>query len=103
MPSNLPSHYKELRAFLPDDITTIIGRFAFEPSRTAKIIRGADRVLIADQSRFVFSHNNVQMQIQFCQRCGDYDPFFMHQEWYSHRTICLCYEGGPPGVVPMQR
>jgi hypothetical protein len=75
---------------LPEDITTIICRFAFEPSRIAKIVKGINRVLIADQSRFVLSHNNVQMQIQFCPHCGNYNPWFMHQELYSHRAICIC-------------
>lgn len=102
--------HKELRAFLPNDITTIIGRFAFEPSRTAKIIKGADHLSLFDSmlhivrpSKFVFSHKNVQMQIMFCPRCGDYHPGYMHQVWYSNRVLCTCDDDGapPPGVVPL--
>ena len=96
--------HKQLRAFLPIDITTVIGRFAFEPSPTAKILKGAaDRSNSNQPSKFVFWHKNVQMQIMFCPRCGDYHPWYMHQDWYSNRVLCTCddNEVGPPGVVPM--
>lgn len=73
-------------AVLSSDIVLL---FHTEKPLTANLFRGAYRPVV-DQSRMIFSHENIQLQIKFCTRCGDYHPGYMHQEWYSNRVICTC-------------